>query len=54
VVVAIGRASDYFGLAAEPNPTSATDRSRPPFCATVDWVAAAIVAIAVTAGVDFG
>ena len=26
----------------------------PPFCATVDWVAAAIVAIAVTAGVDFG
>jgi hypothetical protein len=26
----------------------------PPFCATVDWVAAAIVAIAITAGVDFG
>jgi hypothetical protein len=26
----------------------------PPFCATVDWVAAAIVAIAIAAGVDFG
>jgi hypothetical protein len=26
----------------------------PPFCLTVDWVAAAIVAIAITAGVDFG
>jgi hypothetical protein len=26
----------------------------PPFCATVDWVAAAIVAIAITVGVDFG
>ena len=25
----------------------------PPFCATVDWVAAAIVAIAIAAGVDF-
>jgi hypothetical protein len=26
----------------------------PPFCLTIDWVAAAIVAIAITAGVDFG
>jgi hypothetical protein len=26
----------------------------PPFCLTVDWVAAAIVAIAIAAGVDFG
>ena len=26
----------------------------PPFCATVDWVAAGIVAIAIAAGVDFG
>ena len=26
----------------------------PPFCLTVDWVAAAIVAVAITAGVDFG
>ena len=26
----------------------------PPFCATVDWLAAAIVAIAIAAGVDFG
>jgi hypothetical protein len=26
----------------------------PPFCLTVDWIAAAIVAIAITAGVDFG
>ena len=26
----------------------------PPFCATVDWLAAAIVAIAITAGVNFG
>ena len=26
----------------------------PPFCLSVDWVAAAIVAIAITAGVDFG
>ena len=26
----------------------------PPFCATVDWLAAAIVAIAITGGVDFG
>ena len=25
----------------------------PPFCLTVDWVAAAIVAVAITAGVDF-
>ena len=25
----------------------------PPFCLTVDWVAAALVAIAITAGVDF-
>ena len=26
----------------------------PPFCATVDWVAAVIVAVAITAGVDVG
>ena len=26
----------------------------PPFCCTVDWIAAAIVVIAITAGVDFG
>jgi hypothetical protein len=26
----------------------------PPFCLTVDWLAAAIVAVAITAGVDFG
>jgi hypothetical protein len=26
----------------------------PPFCLTIDWLAAAIVAIAITAGVDFG
>jgi hypothetical protein len=26
----------------------------PPFCLTVDWVAAAVVAVAITAGVDFG
>ena len=26
----------------------------PPFCLTIDWVAAAIVAVAITAGVDFG
>ena len=26
----------------------------PPFCLTVDWVAAAIVAVAIIAGVDFG
>jgi len=26
----------------------------PPFCLTVDWVAAAIVAIAITAGIDVG
>jgi cytochrome bd-type quinol oxidase subunit 2 len=32
----------------------ANTRWWPPFCAVVDWVAAAIIAIAIVAGVDFG
>ena len=36
--------------------TGFVDNTRwwPPFSLTVDWVAAAIVAIAITTGVDFG
>ena len=32
----------------------ANTRRWPPFCLVVDWVAAAIIAIAIVAGVDFG
>jgi hypothetical protein len=32
----------------------ANTRWWPPFCVVVDWVAAAIIAIAIVAGVDFG
>jgi hypothetical protein len=32
----------------------ANTRWWPPFCLVVDWVAAAIIAIAIVAGVDFG
>jgi cytochrome bd-type quinol oxidase subunit 2 len=32
----------------------ANTRWWPPFCAVVDWVAAAIIAIAIVAGVDLG
>ena len=41
---------------ASSNRTGFVNNTRwwPPFCLTVDWVAAAIVAIAITAGVDFG
>ena len=41
------------GLLAAPNRFVAHTRWWPPFCATVDWVAAAALAAAIMTGVDF-
>jgi hypothetical protein len=50
----VAPASDRLCHQAAPHRFRKNTRWWPPFCLTVDWVAAAIVAIAITAGVDFG